>query len=66
MRERKEMEVELRQQRADLLRLLGSLNGAGAGAGAAGYGGGSDSGGLDRERLRRELGRVENAWEDWE
>jgi hypothetical protein len=61
VRERKGMEVELRQQRADLLRLLESLNGGGAG-----YGGGSGSGDVDRERLRRELERVESAWEDWE
>jgi hypothetical protein len=59
VRERKEMEVELRQQRADLLRLLGSLNSSGAGYA-------SGSGGVDRERLKRELERVENSWEDWE
>ena len=63
--ERKEAEVELRKQRMDLLRLLGSLSGtAGVASSAGAYT--SGSGGIDRERLRREIERVDRQWEDWQ
>jgi hypothetical protein len=62
VRERKDAEVELRKQRADLLRLLGSLSGNATPGGPYSSG----SGGVDKERLKRELERVERQWEDWE
>jgi hypothetical protein len=51
--ERRDVELDLRRQQVDIKRML-DRNVKG------------NAGGVDRERLRKELERIENEWADWE
>jgi hypothetical protein len=55
-RERREVEVDLMKQQKEIKRLLDRSGSSGSGI----------SGGVDRDRLRRELKRIESEWLDWE
>lgn len=55
VRERREVEAELRAQQQEIMKMLNRGGGVYAGVG-----------GVDRERLKRELDRIEMEWGEWE
>lgn len=54
-RERRQVESELRAQQVEIMKMLNRGGGVYAGAG-----------GVDRERLKKELDRIELEWSEWE
>lgn len=55
VRERRQVENELREQQVEIMKMLNRGGGVYAGAG-----------GVDRERLKKELDRIELEWSEWE